>query len=122
MFITLVIINIVLALAFLASGLAKVSQPRAALAKRGMGWTDDFSVVNVKLIGAAEVVGAVGLVVPLLTGVAPVLSPIAAVCLAIIMVGAIVVHVRRSESFLPALVFAIVSLVSAVLGFVWIAR
>jgi uncharacterized membrane protein YphA (DoxX/SURF4 family) len=122
MFIALVIINIVLALGFLASGLAKVSQPRAALAKRGMGWTDDFSVVNVKLIGAAEVVGAVGLVVPLLTGVAPVLSPIAAVCLAIIMVGAIVVHVRRSESFLPALILAIVSLVSAILGFIWIAR
>ena len=122
MFIALVIINIVLALGFLASGLAKVSQPRAALAKRGMGWTDDFSVVNVKLIGTAEVVGAVGLVVPLLTGIAPVLSPIAAVCLAIIMVGAIVVHVRRSESFLPALVFGVVALVSAILGFIWIAR
>ena len=122
MFIVLVIINIVLALGFLGSGLAKLTQPRAALSKRGMGWTDDFSVVNVKLIGAAEVVGAVGLVVPLLTGVAPVLSPIAAVCLAIIMVGAIVVHVRRSESFLPSLVFAIVAVVSAILGFIWIAR
>lgn len=87
----------VLALAFLAAGAMKLAQPKEKLAASGMGWVDDFSAGAVKAIGLAEVLGAVGLVLPGLTGVAPVLVPLAALGLALTMVGAAVVHLRRGE-------------------------
>jgi uncharacterized membrane protein YphA (DoxX/SURF4 family) len=116
MTVALWIVNIVLALAFLASGLTKVSQSKSKLQKN-MPWVVDFPAGAVKLIGTAEVIGALGLVLPVITGITPVLAPIAAICLAVIMAGAILVHVRRTENFVPALVLGIVAIVSAVLGF-----
>ncbi|RKR75932.1 DoxX family protein [Frondihabitans australicus] len=106
------------ALAFLGAGVMKLVRPRAALAASGMGWVEDFGDGGVKLIAAAEVVGAIGLVVPALTGVAVLLSPIAGIALAVLMVGAVVVHARRHESVVPPLVLAVLAAVAAVLGFV----
>ncbi len=107
----------VAALAFFAAGLMKVVRPKPALAAGGMGWVDDFSGSNVTLIGLAEVIGALGLVLPVLTGIAPVLSPIAGIALAVLMIGAVVTHVRRAEPFAPALVLALLAAAAAVLGF-----
>lgn len=87
----------VLALAFVAAGGMKLAQPKEKLSASGMGWVDDFSAGAVKGIGLLEVLGAVGLVLPGLTGVAPVLVPLAALGLALTMVGAAVVHLRRGE-------------------------
>ena len=106
--------------AFLAAGVTKVSQPTAKLAG-AMGWVEDFGTPSVKLIGTAEIVGALGLTLPLFTGIAVVLAPIAAVCLAVLMAGAIVVHSRRKESFVPSLVLGVVSVASAIVGFLVIA-
>lgn len=117
MLIALWIINALLALAFLAAGSMKLFRPKSALHAMGMKWTDDFSPPAVKLIGAAEILGALGLVLPLLTGIVPVLTPIAATALAVLMLGAVVVHVRRKESAGAALVVALVCAVSAVLGY-----
>lgn len=86
-----------LALIFLAAGSLKLSQPKEKLAASGMGWAADFSAGMVKLIGTAEVLGAIGLILPPLVNIAPVLAPVAAVGLAITMVGAIVVHLQRKE-------------------------
>ena len=60
-------------------------------------WSD----ANVKLLGLAEVLGAVGLIVPWLTGIAPVLTPVAAVALTVIMGGAVKTHVDRKEPLVP---------------------
>ena len=106
------------ALAFLGAGGMKLVRPTPALAAGGMGWVDDFSVPAVKLIALAEVVGAVGLIVPPLTGIAAILSPIAGICLAIIMAGAVVVHLRRKEPAAPAIVLTVLPLAAAVLGFI----
>lgn len=62
-----------------------------------MKWTEDFSAGTLKFIGAVEVLGAIGLILPALLDIAPILVPLAAVGLAITMAGAIVVHVRRKE-------------------------
>jgi uncharacterized membrane protein YphA (DoxX/SURF4 family) len=121
-FVILLILNILLAVAFIVSGGMKVARPATALKTTGMVWVDDFTPPSVKLIGAAEVVGGIGLILPLVTNVAAVLSPIAAVALAVIMVGAVVVHVRRAEGFVPAAVLAVLSIASAVLGFLYLAR
>lgn len=117
MLIALWIINGLLALLFLASGVMKVSRPREALASTGMTWAADYSDPSVKLIGAAEVIGALGLVLPILTGIAPVLSPIAALALAVIMIGAAVVHARRKEPFVMQIVIVLLCVASAILGF-----
>ncbi|MFB7893045.1 DoxX family protein [Microbacterium sp. NPDC056044] len=117
MIIALWILNGLLALAFIGAGAMKVARPKSALVANGMGWADDFADPTVKLIGAAEVVGGIGLILPLLTGVAPILTPIAAAALTVVMVGAIAVHVRRKENPTPSVVLAVLSAVSAVIGF-----
>ncbi len=111
------ILQIVLALAFLAAGGMKLARPKPALVGAGMGWADDFSDTAIKGIGALEVIGAVGLILPALTGIAPVLTPIAALGLAAVMAGAVVVHVRRKESVVPPLVLGVLSLALAVILF-----
>ena len=94
------IIQIVLAAAFLIAGTTKVLTPKEKLRER-MAWVDDFSQTSVLLIGTAEILGALGLILPAATGIAPILTPIAAVGLIIIMIGAAITHVRRQE---PAIV------------------
>ncbi|HWU08252.1 MAG TPA: DoxX family protein [Streptomyces sp.] len=86
-----------LAAAFAAAGLMKLTQPKAKLAASGMAWTEDFSDGQVKGIGAVEVLGAIGLVLPAATGIATVLTPLAAAGLAVTMVGAAITHLRRGE-------------------------
>ena len=88
----------VLAAAFLASGLMKLAQPKKKIVDSGMGWAEDFSDGAVKGIGALEVLGALGLILPAVFDVATVLVPIAATGLALIMLGAAVTHARRHES------------------------
>jgi hypothetical protein len=87
----------VLAAAFLAAGAMKLSQPRKKLADSGMGWVEDFSDGAVKGIGALEVLGALGLILPAALNIAPVLVPVAATGLALVMVGAVITHARRRE-------------------------
>ncbi|MET9251189.1 DoxX family protein [Nonomuraea sp. NPDC003709] len=86
-----------LALAFLGAGLMKLSQPKEKLATSGLAWTEDFSAGAVKGIGALEVLAGIGLILPAALGIVPVLTPLAAAGLAIVMIGAAVVHVRRKE-------------------------
>ncbi len=85
-----------LAVAFLGAGAMKLSQPKEKLAAN-MGWVEDFSQPAVRLIGAVEVFGAVGLVLPALTGILPWLTPLAALGLALTMIGAALTHLRRKE-------------------------
>jgi uncharacterized membrane protein YphA (DoxX/SURF4 family) len=96
--VTLWIIAAVLALAFLAAGGMKLSQPKEKLAASGMGWTHDFSAGTIKAIGVLEVLAALGLILPAVLGIAPVLVPLAALGLVLIMIGAAVTHARRKES------------------------
>ena len=88
-----------LAAVFLFAGSTKLFLSREKLAEApGGGWVLDFSAGFVKALGAVEILGAVGLVLPALLGIAPVLVPLAAVGLATIMVGASIVTYRRRES------------------------
>ena len=101
-----------LAAAMFGSGLMKVAQPREKLIKSGMGWAEDFPAGAVKLIGALEMLGALGLILPALLDIAPILVPVAATGLAITMAGAVIVHLRRKEysAIAPAAVFLLMAL------------
>ncbi|WP_327005121.1 DoxX family protein [Dactylosporangium sp. NBC_01737] len=102
-----------LAAAFLAGGAVKVALPKEKLAAAGMGFTEDFSDGVVKAIGVLELLAGVGLVLPALLGVAPVLVPVAAVGVALLMAGAAVTHLRRHEA--PAIAVNVAILALAVL-------
>ncbi len=108
----------VLALAFLAAGLMKVSQPKEKLAA-SMGWVNDFSPGTVKFIGTMEILGAIGLILPAATGIAPVLTPIAATGLAVTMILAAIVHGRRREPQMIAVnaVLLVLALFVAIMRF-----
>jgi uncharacterized membrane protein YphA (DoxX/SURF4 family) len=92
------IVQVVLAAVFLATGLTKLTQPRAQLAAGPMSWAADVRDVEFRTVGLLEVLGAFGLVLPGALGVAPMLTPLAAVGLALTMIGAIVTHVRMGET------------------------
>lgn len=66
-------------------------------ANPNLAWANDFSPNVVKAIGGVEVLGGIGVIVPYATGIAPVLSPLAAAGLAVLQAGAFGVHVRRNE-------------------------
>ena len=100
-----------LALAFLASGVSKVTGERSAMIKK-TPYVEDFSQNAVRLIGAVEILGAIGLILPAALGVVPVLVPVAATGLALVMIGAAVVHVRRGDGVqaaIPSLVLAVLA-------------
>lgn len=112
-----------LALAYLVAGAQKVLRSPDKLAASGMGWAKDLALPVVRLIGVAEVLGAVGLILPPLAGVAPVLAPIASLALAALQVGAIVFHLTRHEPrALPMNLVLLLSAVAvAILGWlVWV--
>jgi DoxX-like family len=93
------IITGLLAVAYLAGGAGKVIVSKEKLATApGAGWVEDFSAGSVKAIGTLEVLAAVGLVLPAVTGIAPVLVPLAAVGLVLIMAGAAITRLRRHEA------------------------
>ncbi|BBX17026.1 DoxX family protein [Mycolicibacterium duvalii] len=90
------VLQIVLAAAFLMAGVLKSTQPKGKLAQK-LPWVEDFSTGTVRFIGIAELLGALGLILPAVTGIAPILTPIAAAALAVVMVLASGVHARRKE-------------------------
>jgi hypothetical protein len=88
----------VLAVAYLASGGTKLIITKERLAATGGGrWAEDFSTETVKVIGGLEVLAAVGLILPAVLDIGPVLVPLAALGLAMIMVGAVITRIRRRE-------------------------
>jgi uncharacterized membrane protein YphA (DoxX/SURF4 family) len=94
--IALWIVQILLALAFGLAGIMKVTQPIDKLETR-MGWVKSVGPRAVRLIGSLEILGAIGLILPAITGIFPWLTPVAAVCLALTMIGAMITHGRRGE-------------------------
>jgi uncharacterized membrane protein YphA (DoxX/SURF4 family) len=95
--IALWIVQGLLAVAFGMAGIMKLTQPKEKLAAQ-MGWVEDFAPTTVKGIGLLEVLGAIGLILPRLTGILPWLTPLAAAGLVLTMLGAIVTHLRRHEN------------------------
>jgi DoxX-like family len=88
-----------LAAVFLVSSSAKLFVPKDKLATVPLGgWTGDASVGFVKALGALELLAAVGLVLPAALDIAPVLVPLAAVGAGLLMVGAMITHLRRHEA------------------------
>lgn len=107
-------IQILLALVFGATGMMKLVRSKAQLATNPhLRWVQLVPEARIKLLGAAEVLGAIGLVVPMATGIAPFLTRAAAVCLGVLMGGAVATHAMRRE---PAVVATVVCLLTMVVA------
>ncbi len=104
------IVQVSLALMFLFHGwvmgttTTSVSQPM-------MAYILAIPIAFRRFIGTAEILGGIGLVLPALTRILPWLTPLAAGGLVIVMIGAVVFHIRRQEY--PNIVFNLVLLVLA---------
>ena len=92
------IIQGVLAGIFVLTGLTKLTQPREKMAAGPMSWAADVSDAQFRGIGVLELLGAAGLILPGVLGIAGVLTPLAAAGLALTMVGALLTHARFGET------------------------
>jgi hypothetical protein len=107
-------IQIFLAVAFGAAGTMKLVRSKAQLAANPhMGWVHSVPEDRIKLLGVAEVLGAIGLVVPMAIGIAPMLTRVAAVCLATLMGGAAATHTMRGESTAVSTILAVLAIAVA---------
>lgn len=86
-----------LVLAYGMAGIMKTFRPIPDLAKM-MVWPGDVPVPLVRFVGIAEIAGALGLILPILTGILAWLTPLAAVGLSLIQFLAIGFHARRGET------------------------
>jgi hypothetical protein len=96
-----------LAVVALVGGISKVFVPKDKLAdQKGGEWTEHASIGFVKTLGVLELLAAVGLILPAVFDIAPVMVPVTAVCWALLMVGAMITHGRLGQ-----LKFAMLNLV-----------
>src|SRR4051812_23210953 len=87
----------ILALAFFYSGINKAVLSEQQLIAKGQTGVANLSTPVIRFIGISEVLGAVGIIVPLLTNIWPVLTPVTAICFAVIMLLAAPIHYRLHE-------------------------
>ncbi|MBE1587485.1 DoxX family protein [Nonomuraea angiospora] len=88
-----------LAVVAVSGGISKTFVPKEKLAVvRGGGWTADASAGFVRTLGVLELLAAVGLIVPAVLDIAPVLVPVTALCWILLMLGAMITHGRRGEA------------------------
>lgn len=89
--------QMILALVFGIAGYMKSTQPLDRLQKQGINWAERVHLSLVRIIGLAELLGAAGLILPAALNILPILTPLAAVGLAVIMVFAIIHHIQYKE-------------------------
>ena len=106
-----------LGLLYLYAGGKKVAQTKEQLAPM-MGWVDTVPMGMVRLIGVIEIVGVLGLWLPPLTGIAPVLAIVAALGFVVLQVLATGLHLSRGE--VKETVFNVTLIVLAALA-AWLA-
>lgn len=93
-----------LAAAFGLAGLMKLTQPTEQLVQAGMSFVNHYPPGVVRFIGIAEVLAALGLVLPSALRIRPILTPLAALGLAAVMVLATRYHITQGEPFVPTVV------------------
>lgn len=94
--IVLWVVQILLAVMYGMAGIMKTFQ--TAKAKEQLPWAKNRSDTFVRFVGTVELLGALGLFLPLLTGVLPWLTPLAAVGLTMIQLLAIFTeHLPKKE-------------------------
>ena len=89
--------QIFLAVAFLYSGIYKSIYSERELIARGQTGVVGLPLALIRFIGISEILGCIGIIAPWLTGIARILTPLTAVCFAIVMCLAAPIHYRLKE-------------------------
>lgn len=109
------ILQIILAMFFLMPGFTKLITSKNKLVEKGQ-LSPEGSVIPVRLIGIMEILGSIGMILPGLLNILPILTPLASVGFCIVMIGAFAVHYGKKEyKMLPIL--SIVFILSAIVAF-----
>ncbi|MFT6940109.1 MAG: putative membrane protein YphA (DoxX/SURF4 family) [Cyclobacteriaceae bacterium] len=112
--ILILILQILAAIAFIMTGMMKIFTPYEDLViMENMGWAEDFSATQITIIGILETLGGLGLILPMVLKKFPFLIPLAALGLALVMIGAIVTHIGREEPIIINLVLLLLNLTVA---------
>jgi hypothetical protein len=90
--------QVLLAVVFAGSGVAKSTMSKERLLATGQTGAASFPMPVVRFTAAMELLAAVGLTLPWATGIARVLTPMAAVGLGVVMIGAAGSHIRLREA------------------------
>lgn len=88
----------IIAAMFLMAGIMKMTASKAVLKEKVGGWVDSYSDNTIKTIGFVEILGAIGLILPMVLNVLPVLTVAAAGGLALTMLAAMAIHLKRKEN------------------------
>lgn len=103
-----------LAIIFLIAGSAKLFQSPAKVAQLV---PTAFPLPFLRALGALEILGAIGIVLPLVVDVLPVLTPISSCCMAIVLLAAAVVHLKGKQfSKLPMLLVLLILAITVTVG------
>jgi len=111
------IVQGLLAIMFLFAGGSKLAMSAAQMAEQSKAVGGmQAPIAFIRFIGVCEVLGAVGVIVPWLTGIRPGLTPLAAAGLVVIMIGATVINLTTT---IPALAIftAILGLLAAFVAY-----
>jgi putative oxidoreductase len=100
------------------AGSAKTFQTAKTRENPQMTWAHGQSDGFIRFVGIAELLGALGVILPLLTGILPWLTPLAAIGLSLIQLLAIfVVHLPKKEyGVIPVNVIALALSIFVVIG------
>jgi len=101
-----------LAVIMLMAGSFKLTKTKSELKQKNMEWVDSVSAGNIKLIGFSQLLISFGLILPQLLGILTWLTPLAALGLALEMLGAIILHIRRKDliqASIPSIIFVIIA-------------
>ena len=97
-----------IALIFTFTGIFKILLPKTKLLDKGMKGLIDLNENQIKVTGLLEVSGAVGLILPTLLNLYPVLSVIAALCLSLTMIVAGWINYKLKLSIIPNIVIFVI--------------
>ncbi len=90
------ICQIIIAIIFILAGFLKLTNSRESLLKK-VSWAEDYNIQTIRFIGVLELLGGLGVILPFAFGAYLWLVPMACMGLAMVMSGAIVVHIGREE-------------------------
>lgn len=106
-------LQIGLAIIFLYFGTLKIVLPIDKIDKK-VSWAHDYSHLKLQIFGVLEVLGSLGILIPWRLGVLPILTPMAAVGLSMVMAGAGMVHLKRDEVNMLLLNIVIIFLLAGI--------
>jgi DoxX-like family len=107
----------VAAFTFMFSGINKSIYSEKTLVLKGQTGVEGLPLMLIRFIGAGEILGVIGLILPMLLNIYPNLTSVSAICLGLIMIPAGIIHYKRKEFKNVIVNFVILSVCFAIAYF-----